>query len=151
MEFNAIKHLNDKLIFITSIKSQQKVDVTNNKVYNNSSITSFARTVNTVLGYKGTSREDLYNMLDEVFKETIGTIKHHNNKTNPADTTIINALITNLIKAKENVGTEIKTTYSTDKHFIARLESLVQMIDLQLESITNDTISDSELLRSTIA
>jgi hypothetical protein len=113
-------------------------------------MTSLSRTINTLFGFKGTSREDLYNMLSEVFKETIGVIKQHNNKTNPADHSIINALITNLVKAKENVITEIRTTYSTDKHFVARLESLVQVIELQLESITNDTISDSELLRSTI-
>ncbi len=148
MDLHRIKHINEKLKIIASIGSQQKINTRNNEIYNNTIISSVSRTINTLIGYKGSSREDLYIMLDEVFREAFSLIKKYKDHRNQVDISIINGLISNVIAARNNMTTEIKATYSTDKQFIARLETLAQILDIQIDSISNGDIENSELLQS---
>lgn len=136
-DFLKSQELSRKLRLIASIGDKQKLDTISLELYNNNSATKFWRTLWTMTGYKGHSREDLLRFIDVTANESYQLILKYNNTDNDVNYGIIRQLIIDLHDARCNILRHIKDTYSNDSSYISKLESLDYTIELRLNNINN--------------
>ncbi len=137
-----------KLELIASIKSQQKINISTLEILNQGITTTCRRTLYDKLGYKGYSREDLYNFMESLSNDSFRMLRKYQNNTNAANIEIMNKLKSSLIKAKNNLTTSIRETYICDQAFVVKLQTLAVTIEIQINSIENNSYVES-LLSST--
>ena len=106
--------ISSKLRLISKIQSSQKMDCSTLSLMSNTNSTAFWRTMCNLVGIKGHTREDLYQLIKNTVNEAFALIKKYHGSENSVDREICSSLLEDISAAKSNLLTGIRQLYHFD-------------------------------------
>lgn len=122
-----------KLKLIGQVKQHQKINTNTFDISNDNISTALSRSYYTLRGIKGYSRNDLFNCLKSTLDDAYKFLADNHKNTNSQEKLMCISIRNDITNAKNNILTNIKETYANDPPFVARLEEMVDSIDIQLK------------------
>jgi hypothetical protein len=125
-----IEKISSKLKFISKIDPGQKISVNSNYIQNNTYFTSVVRYLT------GENREKVYNYICDVVQDSFSVLDSLSDSSNDYDIKICRNLIGDLLELKPGLQ-NLKQTYSRDKNYVSKMETLGQNLDVKIEELCN--------------
>ena len=144
-DYISYQTLSTKLKLISSIGAQFKLNTSTLEVNYDNTTTKVLRTIQSISGNKGTSRNDLYNFINQIVDESFRFILKYKNDNNHVNQELCKTLKESLVAVKINMTTNIRETYSHDQTFVIKLTELANQIDLRVRTLDNKDIGESLL------
>lgn len=131
----SVQEILNRLCLLAKIQEGEKLDAHTLQLQSDSYWTRFVRTISTACGLDTQTRDATYSFVKTLTDDALCIIERCMQSTNELHNRMGQKVLEKLIESKKGIQM-LHLTYSTDKKFIAKLETVVLILDTKIDNLT---------------